>query len=225
MFQEELKEGTSVFTSDGKEVGEINRFVLDPHTNEVTHIVVQKGWLFTEDKVVPFDQVQSATVDKVVLKEEFEDFDRLPPFEQTHYVEADNREVNTGKAGARYPTYASGPAYYWYPPYGYLGYPAYGLAPYGYPLAVIEQNIPEDTVPLKEGVDVISSDGKHVGHVEELFVDEESKKATHFLISRGLFFKDHKLVPANWIETVTDDQVQLSVSSQVLESLPAYEPE
>ena len=39
----ELKEGTSVFTPNGDEVGRINRFVLDPATNEVTHIVVQKA--------------------------------------------------------------------------------------------------------------------------------------------------------------------------------------
>ena len=65
----ELKEGTSVFTASGDEVGKINRVILDPATNKVTHVVVQKGWLFTEDKVVQIDMIGSATEDKVLLQE------------------------------------------------------------------------------------------------------------------------------------------------------------
>ena len=44
----ELREGVGVFMSDNKQVGKINRFILDPETNEVTHVVVQKGWLLLE---------------------------------------------------------------------------------------------------------------------------------------------------------------------------------
>ena len=66
----ELREGTRVFTPGGEEVGRVNRFVLDPATNEVTHIVIQKGWLLPEDKVVPFDLVRSATEERVVLNED-----------------------------------------------------------------------------------------------------------------------------------------------------------
>lgn len=224
MHEEELKEGTSVFTSDGDEIGEISRFVLDPETNEVTHIVIQKGGLFSEDKVVPFDKVRSETEEGLVLDEDIQDFDQLPPFEETHYVEATGRNPEPGRVDA-YPAYPSGPAYYWYPPYGYLGYPAYGLGPYGWPVALTQQNIPAGTVPLQEGTDVISSDGKHVGDVERLLVDDDSHKVTHFVISQGLVFKDHKLVPANWIRTVTEDKVQLNVSSGLLEGLPEYEEE
>lgn len=44
----ELKEGTDVVTASGDQVDRINRFVLHPVTNEVTHIVVQKGWLLPD---------------------------------------------------------------------------------------------------------------------------------------------------------------------------------
>ena len=77
----ELREGMGVFTPGGEQVGTVNRFVLDPGTNEVTHIVIQKGWLLPEDKVVPFEMVSSATGERVVLSEEVGDFDKLPPFE------------------------------------------------------------------------------------------------------------------------------------------------
>lgn len=249
MVKMELKEGTSVFTSGGKEVGKINRFILNPATNEVTHIVVQKGWLFSEDKVVPFNMIDSATEDKVVLSENMESFDQLPPFEEAHYIRAREADVSRG-GNPRYQMKESGqaspldetyrdetieadvfrggnprmnynPAYYWYPPHGYIGYP---VGFYGWPPMETVRNIPGNTIPFKEGTDVMSSDGKHIGGIERLFVEADSNKATHFVISQG-FFKDRKLIPAHWVRTVEEDKVQLVVSSDLLEDLPAYEPE
>jgi uncharacterized protein YrrD len=215
----ELKEGTSVFTASGEEVGKINRVVLNPATNEVTHIVVQKGWLLPEDKVVPLRMVSSATEDRVVLNEDTGDFEQLPPFEETHYVELSEDDINP----AERPTHRYAPAYYLYPPAGYIGYPTYGLGYYGWPPVETIQNIPGNTIPLKEGSNVISSDDKHVGDVERLLVDPDSNRATHFLVSQGLLFKDQKLVPADWVRSVEEDKVRLTVPSRVLERLPAYE--
>lgn len=214
----EIKEGTSVFTSDGKEVGKINRFVLDPGTNEVTHVVVQKGWLLPEDKVVPITMISTTTNERVVLYQKAEDLDRLPPFEETHYVELTSADLHP--AGPS--TYRYAPALYWYPPSGYIGYPAFGTAYYGWPPVETTRNIPADTIPLKEGAAVVSSDDKHVGDVERLFIDAESNRATHFLISQGLLFKDRKLIPAHWIKSVEEDKVRLTVPSGLLERLPSY---
>jgi uncharacterized protein YrrD len=214
----ELKEGTSVVTPNGDEVGRINRFVLDPATNELTHIVVQKGWLLPEDKVVPIAMISTATEDQVVLNQRIEDLDQLPPFEETHYIELNNEDLTpTAPSTSRF-----APAYYWYPPSGYLGYPAFGPGYYGWPVETT-RNIPADTVPLKEGANVMTSDGEHVGDVERLFVDSESNKVTHVLISEGLLFKERKLIPAHWLRSVEEDKVFLAVPSTLLERLPAYQ--
>jgi uncharacterized protein YrrD len=215
----ELKEGTNVFTPGGEVVGKINRFVLDPATNEVTHLVVQKGWLLPEDKVVPIGMISTATEERVVLNQKIEDFDQLPSFEETHFVEL--TEADSGLTGPS--TYRYAPAYYWYPPSGYIGYPAFGPGYYGWPPVETTRNIPADTIPLKEGADVISSDGEHVGDVERLFVDSESNKATHFVISEGLLFKERKLIPAHWIRSVEENKLNLAVPSRLLERLPAYQ--
>lgn len=215
----ELKEGTNVFTASGEEVGKINRFVLDPATNEVTHIVVQKGWLLPEDKVVPLRMISTATEARVVLNEDIGDFEQLPPFEETHYVELTEDDPSP----AERPTHRYAPAYYLYPPSGYLGYPAHGLNYYGWPPVETVQNIPGNTIPLKEGSNVISSDDEHVGDVERLFVDPGSNRVTHFLVSQGLLFKEQKLVPADWVRSVEEDRVRLAVPSRLLERLPAYE--
>ena len=45
---------TNIYNQNGDKVGSIDRLVIDPRTNEVTHIVVRKGFLFTKDKVIPY---------------------------------------------------------------------------------------------------------------------------------------------------------------------------
>ena len=70
---------------------------------------------------------------------------------------------------------------------------------------------------------MISSDDEHVGDVERLFVDPDSNRATHFLVSQGLLFKEQKLVPADWVRSVEEDKVRLAVPSRLLERLPDYE--
>lgn len=63
----QFKQGTHVYTIDGKDVGAIDRVVLDPKTDEVTHVVVRRGWLFSEDKVVP---ISSADCRRLALSGE-----------------------------------------------------------------------------------------------------------------------------------------------------------
>lgn len=222
MVNMEIKEGTGVFTSADEQVGKVNRFVIDPSSNQITHIVVQKGWFFTEDKVVPIEMVRSATEEKVILNEEAGDFDQLPPFEETHFLRINDERANM-RFASDYPTGIRAPVYYWYPPYGYTGYPAYGLGYESWPPAVTDRNIPENTIPLKDGANVISTDNEHVGDIERVFIEGDSNKVTHFLISQGTLFKDRKLVPAYWVRAVEEDKVNLIVSSEVLEDLPSYE--
>ena len=214
----ELKEGTSVFTIDGKEVGKINRFVIDPATKTVTHVVVEKGWLLKEDKVVPIKLINAANEERVEVDEHVEDYDLLPPFEETHFVSAAEKE-DYGQSAT------DAPGVYWYPPMGYLASPTYGPNVYNWPPVETKQNIPEHTVPLKEGAEVISVDEKHVGNLERLFVSSDSDRVTHFVISQGLLLRERKLVPAHWVSNVEETKVHLTVSSDLLDRLPAYNEE
>jgi hypothetical protein len=122
-------------------------------------------------------------------------------------------EADVSRGGA--PRYGAVPSYSWYRPRDYVGYP----------LMELTRNIPAHTIPLKEGTDVISSDGEHVGDIDRLFVASDSNTATHFVISQGMFFKERKLIPTHWIKSVEEDKVKLAVSSKQLEELPAYEPQ
>jgi len=216
----QFKQGAPVYASDGRDVGRIDRVVLNPRTKEVTHIVVRKGFLFTEDKIVPLSLIAMATDDKIMLRPDAGDLDKLPPFEETHYVPVDEAEARA----AAYPADMAAPLY-WYPPTG--GWLGYGEYTYPYPppyLAETEQNIPAGTVALKEGARVLSADGQHVGSVERVLTDSKVDRATYFVLSQGLFFKERKLIPATWIREIDEDEVRLSVGPVVLDGLREYQP-
>lgn len=82
-----FKQNVPVTTQEGTDIGHIDRVVLDPRTKAVTHVVVRKGVLLTEDKVIPIDLIESATEDRVTIRTAG-DLETLPPFEEKHFVQA-----------------------------------------------------------------------------------------------------------------------------------------
>ncbi len=93
----QFKQGANVSTFDGKSVGTVDRVVLTPKTKEVTHIVVRKGFLFSEDKIIPLSLITSATENQVTLRQDATDLDKLPPFEEVHYIPLDETEARTAE--------------------------------------------------------------------------------------------------------------------------------
>jgi len=209
----ELRKGATVVSVDGEEIGSIERVVMDPATREVSHLVVQKGFLISRDRLVPVDTVQQSTEEQVILKKTHEEVEDMPEFEETHYVplKIESREGKEKKIVT---------PLYWYPPIGtpidYYGYP---IRPF---YKETERHIPEGSIPLKEGARVESADGTRVGNVESVFTDPSTGKATHFLIAKGIFLKDQKLVPTQWILKVEEDTVKLAVDAPFIETLSEY---
>jgi uncharacterized protein YrrD len=215
----QFKRGVRVYTSNNQTVGIVDRVVIDPLTKDVSHIVVRKGHLFNEDKVIPLNLIVTATEDKVTLQEDGVNFQALQPFEEIHFIPVVEDEDYEHEAEEDFPHRVL--PLYPYQPIG--GTPVnYAVTPYPYTTET-ERHIPENTVALKEGAQVISADAKHIGKVERLFVDARNNHATYVVVSHGLLFKDRKLVPTTWIKSVTDDEVQLSVKAHILDTLAAFE--
>lgn len=203
--------GAKVFTADKEQVGTIDRVVVDPDTREVTHLVVRKGFLFTEDKVIPKDLVDFTDSKRVILQVGKDELEGFPDFLESEFIPADRDPEHVAASETR----AS--SLYWYPPVG-------RFAGHAKPQYVVkEENIPRGTVAIQEGADVISRDGEHVGDIERIFTDPEEEYATHLLISEGMFLKEKKLVPTQWIKHVFESELRLSVDSELVESLPEYQ--
>jgi uncharacterized protein YrrD len=215
----QFKDGAEVVTGDGEKVGTIDRVVLDPKAKEVTDIVVRRGRLLARDKLVPMSLVASATEERVTLSPDAGDLDALPNFVKEEYVRAGEGEAETALPGSFVPPF------YVYPPAGvaWWNVQAYPVPPVPRYIVQREEQIPKGTVALKEGASVVSSDGKHVGDVEEVLIDPGEDCATHIVVAEGHLFKARKLVPTSWIGTASEYEVELVVTSSDLAELPDYE--
>lgn len=204
------KQGAEVRTSDCSKVGEINKVIVDPSTNSVTHLVVKKGLLFKTDRVLPADFIEKTHEDHVTLKEGAPEIDDLPEFEEKQYVTAaDMNETD----------YA--PSLFWY--YPRIGWWADGTEFVTPPFSIkTETNIPEGTVVILEGEKALSSDGAELGEVSRIYTEPEQNRITHILIQKGVINKEKKLIPIDWVKTVSEDQILLSVPEQIIRNLPEY---
>jgi uncharacterized protein YrrD len=202
----QFKQDAPVISTDGQTMGHLARVVIDPRSNEITHIVVRRGFLFTEDKLVPISLVAAGKEDRVTLRNPAKDLTNLPNFEETHFIPTDQEEVSLYPVG-------QAPSLYWYPP---VGVPM--------PLGITEtaENIPEGTIALKEGAKVLTPDGEVVGTIEQVLTDPLADRVTHFLISQGMLFPEKKLIPITWVSEVNEDEVYLAVGKRTLEALQHY---
>jgi uncharacterized protein YrrD len=212
-----LTKGADVYSAQGDKLGTLNRVIIDPNTRKVTHLVVEKGFLFNTNKIVPIDQVNTQNEEKIVLTSSGQDLKEFQDFEEDHFVSLD--DADHPEAGVDYS--------YWYPPANYVSWrtgmqmvlppvPTYAIR--------TTQNIPEGTIALEEGARVESADNKEVGNIEQMIVDPQNNHVTHFVISAGLLFKERKLIPVHWISTIGEQEVRLSLNAGTLEKLPAYHP-
>jgi len=228
----QFKQGAVVQTADGRTIGRLDRVVVDPRTKEVNYVVVRKGTLFTQDKVVPLTLVARADADEIVLREDAGELEDLPNFDERYYVPAeDNVGAPMGEPGFA-------PQLYAYPPVlgGNLGTMGAGFgtaAPQQMGAMTVgpgvvehrERPIPDDNVALRAGARVIAADGDSLGRVEQVLTGSGTDEVSHFVVSEGLLFKDRKLIPISWVSQISEDEVHLAVDSRFVSKLEEYNSE
>ncbi len=218
----DILEDAKVVTADGDQVGHVDRVVLNPRTHQVTHIVVRKGLFFQKDKLIPIDAVENTSEGNLVLKPGTPDPSNFPDYVETNYVPlSPNEQARANYDNEMIPPIYTYPMYGVNPVWGGSGYfgPYVGEYPGGY-RPETESNIPEGTVPLTEGMDVVSADGDKLGTLDEVGVDPETERATHIVITRGLLLKSEKVAPTDWISAVDDDGIHLTVGAEFVRNLP-----
>lgn len=210
-----IKLNAQVLSENNEKIGELKKVVIDPLTNEVSHVVVEKGFWFREDKLVPVDMVEMSGEDKVRIRTTRRELEELPDFKEKQYFLLTDYWSDDQESGAGYST-----PYVMYP-YMMAG-TEIGLPE---PPAVMRRskmNIPDSSVVIEEGVKVIGLEGRQVGKVEKVIWDATSDHITHILISKGWLFNKEKLVPIEWIKQMGDQHISLLVDSRIVEQLPDY---
>jgi len=163
---------------DGEDIGSVDRAVVDPRINEVTHIVVRTGAIFGRDIMVPRADIERATVegDTIQLDLTRDELEQLPDFVMEEF-------------GAPPPAWVA-PAGYGFPSTGYAWPvavdPMAGPAPMMLPEDDLDGEFEDpDQVTLTKGALVLDRHGDDIGVVDDLRFDVESGKLTGFVLRVG----------------------------------------
>jgi len=207
--------GTRVVDSDGKAVGTIRFVVLHRETRQADGLVVHQGVFRTREVVVPIDKVAAAGK-TIQLSLRAHDLDTLPLFNAQplrpipdHWdmpVGFDDREFflvgGPGWAEATLPLTET------------------SLAPSGPPAYIANEDDPQDPSEpdIAAGMPVYDSQGKRVGDVESVSIDQASENITWIAVKRGHLFAKDTTIPASLIKSVTD-RITLNVPSPDLRRL------
>ncbi len=224
----ELKEGTKVVQANGNRIGKLSRVVVDPRSKDVTYIVIKRGFLAEEEKVLPARLVDESNEQLIRLAPEMNDLEDFPDFVQTDYVSLEGEMLpseNDSGHGWQGEVY-SYPQIYPQPEWGLGGgaVPPYYIPGQGY-TPISKRNVPPGSVTLDQGTRVTTTDGQHAGDLDEIITGGPEDMATHIVLSRGLLGMQKKLIPVDWIMTVDEDQIRLAVPAKVVKNLPEYKEE
>jgi len=234
--------GAKVYTSDGEEIGKVDRLVVDPRTDTINEFVVRRGLLTQHDVIIPTSEIRDRIGNdddhQLHLTLTAARVRALPQFEESSYVvppvglfSGGYGGVNAGDAsdstgmglfsggGVLWPgsTYNAAP-----PTAVGTGLNADAAAnadadAAGTVMDPMERSRPDD-VFISTGTDVVVAvSEKKLGTVHELVMDTQSGKVTELIVRRGLLGGKELRIPIQFIESVGSDAIYVSLDESRLE--------
>jgi uncharacterized protein YrrD len=187
-----------VYCTDGF-YGHATGVILNPATEQVTHIVVQKDGLFSRPWLVPVAHLVESTPHRVQLDLSTKAVEtEMSPFVRTEFLASDLPD-------ARYTTDLFWPH----------------LIANLEMKTVQHENIPLDELAVHSGAVVEASDGV-IGHLEDFIVNPDDKHVSQIVIRTGHWYGHARLiVPVSLIDHFDEDTIYLALSKNEAEALAA----
>ena len=180
--------------------GRSTYIIINPATEQVTHLVVKEQWPSRTERMVPVSWIAVTTREIIVLNHTREQFTQQDPFNQTDFIQRD------------IPHHATDPklTLVW---------------PYTVPVKRIVEDphrtIPPEELAVRRGAKVRATDGR-IGQVDEFLIDPESGNISHLILREGLpWDKKHINIPVTDIERIEENGVYLKLDKKSIKALPS----
>jgi osmotically-inducible protein OsmY/sporulation protein YlmC with PRC-barrel domain len=205
-----LRIGAPVFAQDGR-VGHLSKVVIDPHTRRATHLIIHRGVLLDEDRVVPVELVERATPEGIVLHLSSREVARQPLYQEERFVNPPpGWEASSG--------YQASEVLFWGLPYGGVTPPILPVVEY-----TIRHGIPERTTVLERHTEVRTRD-ELTGVIDHLLVDPLRQELTHLVVRFDDQPQQPVIVPVEWVVDLGDGYVLLKCTREDLQQQQLYTP-
>jgi hypothetical protein len=196
----ELPLNAEVHCTDGR-CGRSSYIVLNPATEQITHLVVKERQPSRVERLVPAVLVRDTAAEVILLDCTLEEFSALEPFNQTEFVYGD------------LPHHATDPSLTL-------------LWPYAVPAKrIVDEKIrpiPPGELAIRRGARVEASDGR-VGRVDLLLVDPDTGGITHLCLREGRRGEGKSAcIPVAEIERIEEKVVHLRINKEAVASLPSF---
>jgi hypothetical protein len=221
MAQYEVNIGARVKSSDGKKLGSIEKLIVLPdEQHRVTGFILGKG-IISESKIVDAALVSATDEQGITLSKTAQEVHELPALVHQQLVQASDdvsygigfgTVVAPGTGGQPMLRGDTGGQF------AHTGAESFYMpAPIGEVVTENISNIDVNAVLISEGTDVVGSDGKKVGHVDEVFV--ENRLLTGILVRAGFLLHHDVRIPMSLVAGVAEKHFRLNVTADEAERL------
>lgn len=217
MALHELNIGARAVSSDGQDVGQIAKLILHPESNEIEGFLLDPG-LFGGHRIVEASFITETDEFGVTLSLAADEVPTLPAFAHEQLLRMPGNVTYAVSGIGLAETAGSGQQWMVHGSRG-GGLPATGMPPFfgQAPMGVVHtlnvSNLSENVVLVSEGTDVVGSDGRKVGTVDEVMLDDENR-VVGLLVRAGWLLKHDVELPMTMVESVTADQIRLNVHGE-----------
>lgn len=203
--------GTPVRTLDDREIGQVDRLILDPDTGQVKAVVIHRGVILTDDvevSIEAFELDAEGSLRIGYLADQVKDLSRFDP--------------------DRYATPHPDSLSAWgYPEAAEMLWPAYYLAGPALPdrRAAAGPGTTEFDQPawaegvIREGSAVVSEDGHPVGEIAGLTFEAPSGQLSRFAVRSGFLVTKEIELPGDAIASADDQTVYLRLTRDQIQAL------
>lgn len=207
----DLNIGADVYCDEGR-CGKLTHVVLDPRTQRVTDLVVEKGFLQKKDRVIPVSAVSETTGDEIRLHLDSDAFEQFDEF--------DEESVRMPASGYQGDRYATDEVFY------LMG--RYRAVFVTRPVVPVVEHTVHEGVPTKLDVigagTVVRNVLDELGEVDHLLIDSETNRITHLVVKTKGLFSDYPVVPITEVSAIDEEGIFLDMDEEELGEYPRYTP-
>jgi len=202
-----FKLGAKVHCEDG-ECGHLANLVVDPTNDQVVGLIVEKGMIFTQNRVIPIALVQYALGDEIKLLLSRNAVDEYPTY---RVIEVEEPVPHLEQNGVQVVT-----------PFGVQNTPFEPTVPMV--KHTIHTGIEETHLVLEKGMPINNLEGG-VGQLEHVLVERGSNLITHLVAKRGLIFGEKLLIPWSMVAQLGEHEVFIDGLNDTVDGLERFTDE
>ncbi|MCB9419883.1 MAG: PRC-barrel domain-containing protein [Ardenticatenaceae bacterium] len=185
-------------------IGHSTHIILNPITEEVTHVVVQEDFNNHAERLVPVEDIQESDTDMIRLTCNNIGLSRMEIFEKVEFMPT---TLPVMEASA--------------PTNGY-NWPYIVAKNETRFVKIVNRHIPPYERGLRRGANVYASNGR-IGQIDEVVVDRKTMHLTHLVLREGhLWGQKDIMIPVDEIENIEENNIYLKLDKKSVEALPTF---